>query len=302
MADASYSPRTWADALLGLLGAPVTPNTEQTIVDWWAAEGGAGPEWGVSGNVTNYNPLNVSLTSGPQGYGYDPGTGQFYPGSSPTSGNSPPIASFADWMTGLQATANRLEEPFASQILSGLKSNAPEGAIAGAVGASGWGTGDFASSHTGGNQQASGPQGTGVSAQATLASTSKAQTANQAIPQKGGVAGVLQSIDAFLNPSRPNVPGGSLPIVGSYLNVPGDIETTMLTIAGRGLIGVLFLAVTVGGVYMLVRRPVSAVKSVVSPFQAQQRISSEQARLRVSTAAEQRRQYETFGGDRGPFL
>jgi hypothetical protein len=291
MTTASYSPRTWADALLNALGAPVTPNTEQTIVDWWSAEGGAGPEWGVSGNVTNYNPLNVSLTSGPQGYGYDPGTGQFYPGASPTPGNNPPIASFSDWMTGIQATAARLQEPFASQILKDLQANAAESTTASAVGASGWGTGDFASRGTAGNQQGSGPQGSGVSAQATLASAST-QTANKAIPNLSGVAGVLQGIDAFLNPSRPNVQGGSLPIIGSFLNVPGDIETTILTIAGRGLVSTLFLAITVGGVYMLVRRPVSAVKSVVSPFQAGQRIRQEGRRLNISEAAERRRQSE----------
>ena len=295
MANQSYSPRTWADALLNMLNAPVTPTTEQTIVDWWSAEGGAGPEWGVPRNVTNYNPLNVSLTTGPQGYGYDPGTHQYFPGASPTPGNNPPIASFSDWLTGLQATAARLQEPFAHSILQDLQANAPESATASAVGASGWGTGNFASRGTAGNQMGSGPAGSGVSSQNTNTATLAAQQtskANPAISQQGGVAGVLQSLDAFLNPSRPNVPGGSLPIIGSFLNVPGDIETTVLTIAGRGIISVIFVAVTITGLYMLVRKPATAVKGIISPVQSQMRITQETRRLNISEAAEFRRQRE----------
>jgi len=61
----------------------------QTLVDWATAEGGAGPQWGVADNETDYNPINVSETTGPQGYGYDPGTGKYYAGASPTPGNNP---------------------------------------------------------------------------------------------------------------------------------------------------------------------------------------------------------------------
>ncbi len=134
----------WAHAEEAALGIAPNPNDDQTLVDWATAEGGAGPEFGVPNNIANYNPLNVSLTSGPQGYGYDPGTGTYYPGASPTPGNTPPVASFSDWTTGIQATAGRLQEPFASQILADLRAGAPEAQTAQAVGASGWGTGDFA--------------------------------------------------------------------------------------------------------------------------------------------------------------
>lgn len=170
---ATYTPRSWADAELVEIGAPVTPNTEQTLVDWEAAEGGAGPEWGIPNNVTDYNPINISLTSGPKGYGYDPGTGQFWPGSRPTSGNTPPIAAFGDWSTGLAATAARLEEPFASSVLADLRSNAPEATTSSAVARSGWGTGNFAGAHAPGTASGSGPS----SSSSPAAAATTAQTA-----------------------------------------------------------------------------------------------------------------------------
>lgn len=151
------TPRTWADAELADIGAPITQNTEQTLVDWEAAEGGAGPEWGIANNVTDFNPINVTLTTGKQGYGYDPGTGEYFPGARPTPGNTPPVAAFSDWATGLRATAARLKQPFAAPILADLIGNAPESKTAADVGASGWGTGDFAGTHAPGTAAGSGP-------------------------------------------------------------------------------------------------------------------------------------------------
>lgn len=139
----------WAAALLSMIGAPVSQNNINTIVAWESAEGGAGPQFGVPNNTTNYNPINITLVSGPQGYGYDPGgAGTFYPGASPTSGNDPPVASFSDWQTGLVATAARLQQPFAQGILTALQTDSSESTVAAAVGASGWGTGDFSGSGT----------------------------------------------------------------------------------------------------------------------------------------------------------
>jgi hypothetical protein len=135
--------QSWAAALLADLGAPVDATNIGTIVGWEIAEGGAGPQFNVPNNITSYNPLNVSLTSGPKGYGYDPGTGVYYPGSTPTPGNSPPIAAFASWQQGLQATAARLEQPFAHGILADLKASDPTSQVAGAVVASKWGTPQF---------------------------------------------------------------------------------------------------------------------------------------------------------------
>jgi hypothetical protein len=154
------SPLDWAHAQEAAIGAPSTPTTDQTLIDWWHAEGGAGPEFGVPNNIANYNPINITETTGPQGYGYDPGSGKYYAGASPTPGNTPPVASFSDWTTGIQATADRLKQPFASQILADLKSGAPESQTAAAVAASGWGTGNFAGAHASGTTPAQpGPAG-----------------------------------------------------------------------------------------------------------------------------------------------
>jgi hypothetical protein len=220
---ATYTPRSWADALLEQIGAPVDATNEQTIVDWEAAEGGAGPEWAPSSdNVTNYNPLNVSLTTGAQGYGYDPGTGEFFPGASPTPGNNPPIASFSDWGTGLAATAARLEEPFASSILADLQGSAPESTTASAVGASGWGTGDFANRNSPGTASGSGPAGTVGGATATDASLNANPFDLFGIPQTitGDVASSIWSE------------------VGPF------IAKTLLVVAGLGLIGLGLYKVT----------------------------------------------------------
>ena len=134
---------TWAAALLVLLGITPTTTNVNNIVAWETAEGGAGPQFGVANNVTNYNPINITLTTGPKGYGYDPGSGTYYAGASPTSGNTPPVASFSDWATGLAATAARLQQPFAANILAALQSNAPLSSFSSAVASSGWGTGNF---------------------------------------------------------------------------------------------------------------------------------------------------------------
>ncbi len=136
---------TWAQALLALINAPATQQNINTIVAWETAEGGAGPQFGVKNNIANYNPLNVTLTTGPLGYGYDPGTGTYYQGATPTPGNTPPVASLTSWVEGLDVTAARLKQPFAAGILQALQSNESEAQVAQAVGASGWGTGDFAS-------------------------------------------------------------------------------------------------------------------------------------------------------------
>jgi hypothetical protein len=215
VSTATYTPRSWADALLGELGAPVDQTNEQTIVDWEAAEGGAGPQWAPgSDNVTDYNPLNVSLTTGAQGYGYDPGTGEFFPGASPTPGNNPPIAAFSDWATGLEATAARLEEPFAAGILGDLMSSAPESTTAGAVGASGWGTGDFADRNSPGTASASGPAGSGA-ASATDASFNANPFDLFGIPQTIG-GDVASSIWSEIGPF---------------------VAKSLLVVAGLGLIG-----------------------------------------------------------------
>lgn len=131
---------------------------------------------------------------------------------------------------------------------------------------------------------------------ATLASLNKSSTSTSqpTKPQQSGVAGILQDIDGFLNPHL-STSGGSIPIIGSILQVPSDIESTILEIAGRGLFTVFFLAVTLGGIYLMVRKPVNAGANIVSQYVApQQRIAQEARRLNISSAAETRR-YATSG-------
>jgi len=133
----------WAQAVLAAIGAPVTQNNVDNLTSWWNAEGGAGPQTGVAANIANYNPLNVTLGYGSNGYGYDPGSGAFYPGTAATPGNNPPVASLASWDQGVAVTAGRLSQPFASGIVSVLQSNGSVGELSSAVVASGWGTSSF---------------------------------------------------------------------------------------------------------------------------------------------------------------
>jgi hypothetical protein len=226
----SYTPRTWADALLGDLDAPDTPTNEQTIVDWEASEGGAGPQWGIPGNVTDYNPLNVSLTTGAQGYGYDPGTGEYFAGATPTPGNNPPIAAFSDWGTGLEATVARLEEPFASGILGDLRAGDSEATIAGAVGASGWGTGDFATRNAPGTASGSGPAGP---------SSSGSSPASASLTGAFGIPGV----PGFLDPAT----DAEAAAAEIWSVVEPFLAKGMLIATGLGLIGLGLYKVTDAG-------------------------------------------------------
>lgn len=124
------------------------------------------------------------------------------------------------------------------------------------------------------------------STSATLASNSTSQAAPSQ-PQQSGVAGILQDIDAFLNP---HVQTTNVPLIGSILNVPSDIETTILEVAGRGLFTVFFLFVTLGGIYMIVKKPANAALGVVSNYVIpEQRIAQAGQRLKVAQASESRK-------------
>ena len=182
----------WAEALLVLIGAPVTQNNIANIVSWESAEGGAGPQFGVSGNVTNYNPLNVAF---PQADYSSPAN--VY-GGSPTTGNgNVPVASFPDWGSGLAATAARIKQPFAGAILRSLQADAPIGQLSSAVAGSGWGTGNFSA---GGDAQATGGGGTvtltGAQAGGTATQTSSTSSDNIA----GVPDGFPTTPDASANP------------------------------------------------------------------------------------------------------
>ena len=143
-APLTVSRQSWAKSLLQRLGASQSPTTINAVVAWEAAEGGAGPQFGVRNNVTTYNPLNVTLTYGSKGYGQTPGSSAFYSGATPTPGNTPPVAAFKSWTQGLTVTAARLQQPFAAGVLKALKAGTNTAGLSSAVVASGWGTPSFA--------------------------------------------------------------------------------------------------------------------------------------------------------------
>lgn len=97
---------TWADDLLGKLGAPRTPGNEQFVYDWEVSEGGGGA----------YNPLN----QGPvPGHPELTTTGSQYGGGA---------ADFAGWNAGLTGAVDYLNMPNYSQIKASLINNDPAGA------------------------------------------------------------------------------------------------------------------------------------------------------------------------------
>lgn len=116
-AATSYTPTTWAQALLGLLGDPVTSTNVQAITAWEAAEGG---NWD---NPDQYNPLDTT----------QPETGA-------VSTNSAGVKSYTSWGQGLAATVTTLENGAYSSILSALSSGASASQVVSAVTASPWGT------------------------------------------------------------------------------------------------------------------------------------------------------------------
>jgi hypothetical protein len=115
-------------------------NVQQTIsalVTWFAMEGGAGPQWGISGNTADYNPLNTSLqmpTSGP------PYTSVNFNTRVP----GPGIQAYTSWEQGIQATVLTLQENQTgyAAIVSVLNNGGTCAQLRAAVIASAWGTGD----------------------------------------------------------------------------------------------------------------------------------------------------------------
>lgn len=117
-AAVSYTPETWADALLKNLGLPVTPGNERAIVSWEKAEGG---NWH---NSATFNPLN---TTQPEPGSH--GTG--------TQGN---IQAYTSWEQGLQGTVQTLTNGRYANILTQLRGGSNPQGVVNAVTASPWGT------------------------------------------------------------------------------------------------------------------------------------------------------------------
>jgi peptidoglycan hydrolase CwlO-like protein len=118
--NGEFSQLTWAQALLVAMRFPVTADNIAAITAWEMAEGG---HWY---NTAYYNPLNTT---------------QSMPGA--TVFNSVGVKAYTSWKQGLEATMITLKNGYYGGILDALKRGNDSEAVARAVGASPWGTGDF---------------------------------------------------------------------------------------------------------------------------------------------------------------
>ncbi|MFE7413134.1 hypothetical protein [Streptomyces laurentii] len=112
-----YTPTTWAQKLLGLLGVPVSDTNVKAVVAWEQAEGG---HWN---NPDRFNPLNTS---------------QSMPGA--TSTNSHGIKAYTSWDQGLSATVKTLTNGLYGGILDALQRGDSAESVVSAVTRSPWGT------------------------------------------------------------------------------------------------------------------------------------------------------------------
>jgi|HubBroStandDraft_5_1064220.scaffolds.fasta_scaffold21357_2 hypothetical protein len=119
----SYTPASWAGALLSAGGWPQTGCNLGAVGAWEAAEGG---NWE---NSAAFNPLDTT---------------QYEPGSSVM--NSDGVRAYTSWEQGFQATLTTLGYPAYAGIRSALAAGDDAQAVAVAVAASPWGTGPFTAS------------------------------------------------------------------------------------------------------------------------------------------------------------
>jgi hypothetical protein len=119
----SYTPASWASALLPAGGWPQTACNLAAVQAWEAAEGG---NWE---NSAAYNPLDTT---------------QSEPGSRVM--NSAGVRAYPSWQEGFAATLTTLGYPAYAGIRSALSAGDSAQAVAGAVAASPWGTGPFTAS------------------------------------------------------------------------------------------------------------------------------------------------------------
>jgi peptidoglycan hydrolase CwlO-like protein len=118
--NGQFNQLTWARALLVAMRLPVTADNVAAIAAWEMAEGG---HWY---NTAYYNPLNTT---------------QSMPGA--TVFNSVGVKAYTSWKQGLEATMITLKNGYYGSILDALRRGNDSTAVAAAVGASPWGTGNF---------------------------------------------------------------------------------------------------------------------------------------------------------------
>jgi peptidoglycan hydrolase CwlO-like protein len=118
--DGQFTQLTWAKALLVAMRLPVTADNVAAVTAWEMAEGG---HWY---NTAYYNPLNTT---------------QDMPGA--TVFNSVGVKAYTSWKQGLEATVKTMKNGYYGGIIEALRRGNDATAVAAAVGASPWGTGNF---------------------------------------------------------------------------------------------------------------------------------------------------------------
>ena len=116
----NFTPLTWAKALLEQLHMPLTTQNTAAITAWEMAEGG---HWH---NSAHYNPLDTTMP--------EPGA---------TAMNSVGVKAYLSWAQGFTATIATLRNGYYGGILAALSAGNDAIAVADAVAASPWGTGNF---------------------------------------------------------------------------------------------------------------------------------------------------------------
>ena len=118
--NGQFTQLTWARALLVAMRLPVTADNVAAVTAWEMAEGG---HWY---NTAYYNPLNTTQSM--------PGASVF---------NSVGVKAYTSWKQGLEATVKTLKNGYYGGIIEALRRGGDASAVAAAVGASPWGTGNF---------------------------------------------------------------------------------------------------------------------------------------------------------------
>lgn len=170
----------WAQQLLKMISAPVTPRNTQFVYDWEKSEGGGG----------KFNPLNQGPVPGqPQ----LTTTGQQYGGGA---------ADFASWQAGLTGAAAYLNMPNYAKVRDALRADDPVAARAALI-ASPW-----AASHYGGGSGFSNapvpggaplmpPLGTSATLTATSATLTSVQQGPTCLYQFPGMRTPLGTYGSF---------------------------------------------------------------------------------------------------------
>lgn len=124
----TYTPSSWAAALLSAGGWPQTQCNLSAVTAWEQAEGG---NWA---NGAAYNPLNTT---------YDANGTWEAKGLVTATINGPGVRAYNSWRTGFTATLATLGNGNYGPVVSALAAGTGAQAVASAVAASPWGTAPF---------------------------------------------------------------------------------------------------------------------------------------------------------------